>query len=350
MQNILITGGCGFVGSHTCLALLKKKYNVFVIDSFCNSSGKALKRVNDILKFEEKNFVNKIKVFEGNICDIKFIEKVFKHFSNQKIRIDGVIHFAGLKSVSESIKSPLIYWKENLIGIFNLLEIMKKNNCKTLVFSSSATVYGDRGNIKLKENFVSNPINPYGNTKFAIEKFLKDISQTSELDWKFASLRYFNPIGAHNSGLIGESPKGIPNNIFPLIINTALGLQKELKVYGKDWPTKDGTAIRDYIHVMDVAESHVKVLEYLNIKKSINLTLNIGTGIETSVLDLLKTFERVINIKVPYKFCERREGDVPYLVADNNLAISKFMILPIRNIEDMCRDGWKWRKLNPNGY
>jgi len=350
MKNILVTGGAGFIGSHICLDLLIKSYNVYVIDSFFNSSPKSLERVVNILNSQTGHRYSSIKVFKGDICSKTFIETVFQYFYEKKINIDGVIHLAGLKSVSDSLINPILYWKKNFLGIINLIELMKKINCTTLVFSSSATVYGNHGNISLKETFNTNPINPYGNTKFFAEIFLNDIFNKNELNWKFASLRYFNPIGAHHSGLLGEDPKGIPNNIFPLIINTALGIQKEFKIYGKDWPTKDGTAIRDYIHVMDLAESHVKIFEYLNFQKTINLKLNVGTGRETSVLDLLQTFQEVNKVKIPFVFCDRRPGDMPYLVADNNLLISKFKIVPTRNITDMCRDGWRWKQLNPEGY
>ncbi len=350
MKNILVTGGAGFIGSHTCLALLQKGYEVFVIDSFFNSSPKSLDRVVDILNSEKGYGFRSIKVFRGDLCNKTFVEKVFQYFFKEEINIDGVIHLASLKSVSDSLKNPILYWKNNLYGMINLLELMKKINCKNLVFSSSATVYGNHGDTTLKENFITKPDNPYGNSKLLIEILLNDIFHANELDWKFASLRYFNPIGAHNSGLLGEEPKGNPNNIFPLIINTAFGVQKEFKIYGNDWPTKDGTTIRDYIHIMDLAESHVKIFEYLNLKKTANLKLNIGTGRKTSVLDLLATFEMVNKVKVPYIFCDRRPGDIPYLVADNNLSISKFKIIPTRNIEDMCRDGWRWKKLNPEGY
>ncbi len=350
VKNIIVTGGGGFIGSHTCLALLEKGYNLFVIDSFENSSLKSIDRLLEIYKSKKYNPKINLKLFRGSLCNKEFIKGVFETVKKEKKEIDGVIHFAGLKAVAESILKPLLYWRNNLIGTINLLDIMEEFNCYNLVFSSSATVYQSKNNFLLKESSELGPINPYGNTKYTIEVILKDLFKSSFTKWKFASLRYFNPIGAHESGLLGEDPKDIPNNIFPLIINTALGLQKELKIYGNDWPTPDGTPIRDYIHVMDLADSHIKVLEFLINSKSICIEFNVGTGVGTSVLDLLKTFERVNNIKLPYSFDKRRVGDASYVVADNSLFTSTMNIYPRRTIEDMCRDGWKWKRLNPHGY
>ena len=350
MKNILVTGGAGFIGSHTCLVLLEKGYKIFVIDSFENSSPKSLKRVLEIYQKKTNKSNDQLKIFKGNLCDKNFLREVFQSIKNINKKIDGVIHFAGLKSVAKSIFNPLIYWRTNVLSTINLLEIMEEYNCKNIVFSSSAIIYEQKDNLLLKEDGKLGPISPYANTKFTIEMILKDFFKSSPKSWKIACLRYFNPIGAHESGLIGENPKGIPNNIFPLITNTALGLQKELNIFGNDWPTKDGTPIRDYIHVMDLAESHIKILEYLTANKSTFFTLNIGTGLGTSVLNLIKTFERTNNVKVRYKFAKRREGDVPFLVADNSLLLSKFNLKPKRGLEDMCRDGWKWQSLNPNGY
>ncbi len=350
MRNILVTGGAGFIGSHTCLALLENGNTVFVIDSFDNSSPKSLQKVIKLHKTKNYNFSNELKVFEGNLCNKEFIRGVFNFAKSINKEINGVIHFAGLKSVANSIIKPISYWRVNVLSTINLLDIMAEYNCENLVFSSSATVYEQKENLLLKEDSKIGPISPYAKTKFAIEMMLKDVFESSSKCWKITSLRYFNPIGAHESGLIGEHPKGIPNNIFPLITNTALGLQKELKIYGNDWPTEDGTAVRDYIHVMDLAESHTKILDYLIPNKSTFFTLNIGTGLGTSVLKLIRTFEQINNVKVRYKFAKRREGDVPFLVADNSLLLSKFNLKPKRGIELMCKDGWKWKKLNPNGY
>ena len=350
MKNILVTGGAGYIGSHTCLQLLARGYNVNVIDSFINSSPKSLEKVLEINNLKKTKFQNKLNIFKGDLLDKDFLNYVFSDLTNTYKKIDGVIHFAGLKSVSESVSYPLKYWQKNVIGSINLLEILDKFHCNTFVFSSSATVYAQSENVPLSENSLIKPINPYGSTKLTIEFILKDIFNASDKNPKFASLRYFNPIGAHSSGLIGEDPKGKTNNIFPLIINTAKGIQKELMIYGNDWPTKDGTPIRDYIHVVDLAEAHVKVLENLFHNSSKYINLNIGTGIGTTVLDLVKTFEKVNNVKVPYVFTGRRSGDVCYLVADNSLLLNDFKIRPKMNIEDMCRDGWKWKNLNPNGF
>ena len=350
MKNILVTGGAGFIGSHTCLNLLEKGFNVFMIDSFQNSSEKVIKRILEIYKSGNNNPNINLEVFKGNLCDKKFIKDVFFEITKDNKEINGVIHFAGFKSVAESIINPLSYWRNNLIGTINLLDIMDEFNCKSLVFSSSATVYEPKDNLIFNESSGLGPINPYGSTKYTIEILLKDLFKSSVNYWKFACLRYFNPIGAHSSGMIGEDPKDTPNNIFPLIANTALGIQENLKIYGNDWPTPDGTPIRDYIHVMDLAICHIKVLEFLMSSKSEFLNLNIGTGKGTSVLDLVKTFERVNDVKIPFVFDKRREGDASYVVADNSLLISKMNVNYFRSIEDMCRDGWKWKQLNPNGY
>ena len=319
MKNIIVNGGAGFIGSHTCLNLLEKGFNVFMIDSFQNSSEKVVKRILEIYKSGNNNPNINLEVFKGNLCDKKFIKDVFFEITKEHKEINGVIHFAGFKSGAESITNPLSYWRNNLIGTINLLEIMDEFNCKSLVFSSSATVYEPKDNLLLKESSRLGPINPYGSTKFTIEILLKDLFKSSVNYWKFACLRYFNPIGAHSSGMLGEDPRDTPNNIFPLIANTALGIQENLKIYGNDWPTPDGTPIRDYIHVMDLAYCHIKVLEFLMNSKSEFLNTNIGTGIGNSVLDLVKTFERVNNVKVPFVFDKRRIGDAPFVVADNSI-------------------------------
>ena len=350
MKNILVTGGAGFIGSHTCLLLLERGYDVNVIDSFTNSSPKSLEKVLEIYKLNKTYTQNKLNIFQGDLLDKDFLNNVFLDLNKTNQKIDGVIHFAGLKSVSESVSEPLKYWQVNVLGTINLLEKMEEFNCNTLVFSSSATVYAQSENSLLSENSLIKPINPYGSTKLTIESILRDIFNASDKNPKLASLRYFNPIGAHSSGMIGEDPKGKPNNIFPLIINTAKGIQKELMIYGNDWPTKDGTPIRDYIHVMDLAEVHVKVLENIFHDSSRYFNLNIGTGVGTTVLDLVKTFEKVNNVKVPYVFTDRRSGDACYVVADNSLLLNEFKIRPQMSLEDMCRDGWKWKNLNPNGF
>ena len=350
MKNIIVTGGAGFIGSHACLALLKRDYKVFVIDSFINSSPIALQKVLEILKIPENEKNSKMRVFRCDLRDAVLLKKIFSKIYKENKVIDGVIHFAGLKAVEESVTYPLKYWQTNVLGTINLLEMMENYSCNTLVFSSSATVYDQTQNMRIREDSSLNPINPYGSTKLTIENCLKDVFNSLKNSYKFASLRYFNPIGSHYSGLIGENPVGRPNNIFPLILNTALGIQKQLEIYGNDWPTKDGTAIRDYIHVMDLAEAHINVLESLFIVDKKFLNLNIGTGKGTSVLELINIFEKVNKVKIPYVFSKRRKGDKCYVVADNKLMKSQLKIVLKMTIEDMCRDGWKWKKLNPNGY
>jgi len=349
LKNILVTGGAGFIGSHTCYHLLEKGYEIFSIDSYINSSRESLKRINKLFA-RNKNFQNKLNVYEGDLRDEDFLNKIFKEAINDKKRIDAVIHFAGLKSVKESIYNPLLYWDANVNSSINLLKVMAKYECKKIVFSSSATIYGQSKKLKIDENCILKPINPYGTTKMVIEKLLSNLNTKSEADWKIANLRYFNPIGAHSSGLIGELPLGVPNNIFPFITNVALGNFDELRIFGNDYDTKDGTGIRDYIHIMDLAEGHTRTLEYLNNNESQTLNMNIGTGSAVSVLDLVNTFQEVNKIKIPYKFVQRREGDVERLVADNTLMKSTLNWTPKKNLVDMCRDGWKWHSNNTKGY
>ena len=265
-------------------------------------------------------------------------------------KIESVIHFAGLKSVFDSVINPIKYWDTNVSGTINLLKIMQKYSCKNIVFSSSATVYKFKEIGKFNENDICAPVNPYGNTKLTIEKILKDVDKSEPNKWRIASLRYFNPIGAHQSGLIGEDPLQTPNNIFPRITGVANGKLDLIKIFGSDWPTEDGTCIRDYIHVMDVAEGHLLVLNYLLRENPQFLTLNLGTGRGISVLELISTFEKVNKVKIPFIFDKRRVGDNASLVADNSLAKSILNWTPKRNIEDMCKDGWNWRLKNPNGF
>lgn len=344
MKTVLVTGGSGFIGSHTCLVLLKNGFQIYVIDSFINSSAKSLEKVLEILKNIGIDAERNIKLFNIDLKNDKKVEEIFHdaHAANQSI--EAVIHFAGLKSVSESISKPLKYWENNVIGTINLLKIMGKYNCKTIVFSSSATVYKAKANKLLNENDICEPVNPYGYTKLTIERILGDLYNSDLSEWRIASLRYFNPVGAHYSGLIGEDPSGKPNNIYPQITKVAIGKLDEIKIFGSDWPTKDGTGIRDYIHVMDLAEGHVSALNYLFKKNSIFLNLNLGTGKGYSVLELIKTFSEVNNVDIPFEFVSRREGDVPRLVADNSLSLSLLGWEPKRNLEDMCRDGWNWQK------
>ncbi len=348
MNRILVTGGTGFIGSHTCLALLERGYEVVVIDSLVNSSKKVLDRLRKISL--STNFKKEISFFEGDITDLNFLDCVFKESIKENKPIKSVIHFAGLKSVNESVTYPLKYWENNVQGTLSLLKIMKKNDCKTIVFSSSASIYGFSNKFLIDENSDINPINPYGTTKMVIEQFLHNIFKSNLDDWRIICLRYFNPIGAHSSGHIGENPLGVPNNIFPALTRVALGQISELKIFGNDWPTEDGTCIRDYIHVMDLAEGHISALEFLRRKKKNFGAINLGTGNGTSILELLKVFQEVNKVELKYSFAPRREGDVARLVASNELALNRLNWSPRRTLEQMCKDGWKWQKNNPKGY
>ena len=349
MISILVTGGAGFIGSHTCLNLLEKGYKIYVLDSFCNSSQISLSRVDE-LYISRSNNLNCLEIIKGDLRDKSSIEEIFKLAEFNKDEIKGVIHFAGLKSVKESMHNPLLYWQVNLQGSLNLFEIMKKYSCKTIVFSSSATIYGNNTKEKIKETEIIAPINPYGKTKAAIEQVLHDLFFSDPKNWRIVNLRYFNPIGAHPSGLIGENPKNFPNNIFPLITKVAIGKIDKIKIFGNDWPTHDGTGIRDYIHVMDLSEGHVKALDLLLNEEPQIINLNLGNGIGVSVMELINTFEKVNKVKLPYIITERRIGDVAKIVADNSLAFQKLKWSPKRTIEEMCIDGWKWQKLNPDGF
>ena len=320
MANILITGGFGFIGSHTCIKLLESNHNLIVIDSFKNSSDLIIQNINAILK--KYNLFKNLKSFRGDIKDANLLEKIFQESKNNSQPIEVVIHFAGYKSVRDSCKKPLEYWSNNLIGTINLLNIMEKFNCKNFIFSSSASVYGNKYESPFKEHYKLNPTSPYAKTKAAIEKLLEDLQKSSK-NWRIVILRYFNPIGAHPSGLIGENPVGIPNNIFPLITQVAFGIRTHLKIFGNDWPTHDGTGIRDYIHVMDIAEGHIAAMEYILKNDPYIYIFNLGTGVGTSVYELIKIFEETNTVKIPYKICARRLGDIAILVADNSLAKSE---------------------------
>jgi len=350
LKRILVTGGAGFIGSHTCLVLLEKGYEVIVIDSYVNSYKKSLDRVVQILKLNKEIKSVNIKIVKIDIRDEKSLDKLFFEYQSSGKPIEAVIHFAGLKSVKDSVANPLQYWDVNVNGTINLLRVMSKYKCKTIVFSSSATIYGLSNNRPLKENTEIKPINPYGRTKVAIEQLLNDAYDSQPNEWKVANLRYFNPIGSHTSGMIGEASIGIPNNIFPYINQVAAGILEKLTVFGKDWPTLDGTGIRDYIHVMDLAEGHISALEYLKENGNQIINLNLGTGKGTSVLELVDTFQRVNNINISIEFTSRRIGDSCTVIADNNLAVSLLRWSPRRNLEEMCIDGWKWQSLNPKGY
>ena len=343
MKTILATGGTGYIGSHTCIELLKRGYKVIILDSLVNSSEKVISKINFLLN--DKKMSNNLTFIKGDINDEKLLDHIFKLSKEKYAPISCVMHFAGLKSVSESLSNPLQYWQNNVGGSINLFKLMEKYECRTVIFSSSATIYQINEDKLLNESSPINPINPYGQTKLAIERLLKDLFDKGD-DWRIANLRYFNPIGAHESGLIGENPKGNKNNIFPILNGVAIGEIEKLKIYGKNWPTYDGTGVRDFIHVMDLAEGHIEALDYLENNEPQILNLNLGTGQGTSVLGLIRIFENVNKVKINYEFTNRRKGDYGIVIADNSLAKSLLKWFPKRSIEEMCIDGWKWQNKN----
>ena len=331
-MKILLTGGTGYIGSHTLVELLNNNYEVVVIDNFDNSKPEVIENVK---KITNKDF----KFYEGNVCDRDILNKIFNEND-----ISAVIHFAGYKAVGESVKEPLKYYRNNLDSTLTLLEVMKEHNCKKLVFSSSATVYGKPKSLPIKEDFPLSTTNPYGTTKLIIEGILRDL-YTSDPSWSIAILRYFNPIGAHSSGLIGENPNDIPNNLMPYILKVATSEYPCLSVFGNDYDTHDGTGVRDYIHVVDLAKGHVKAIEF--IKNNIGIdAYNLGTGNGYSVLDLVKTFEKVNNIPVNYKIVDRRPGDIDACYADATYALNKFGWNAEKTLEDMCRDAYNYIKFS----
>ena len=348
MNTILVTGGLGYIGSHCCLNLLKQGQNILIIDSLINSSIEVKSKIEFLLS--KKNIKKKGLLFfrEGDLRDKKWLKKIFEEFKSADNKISSVIHFAGLKSVEESTKIPLEYWDVNLNGTLNLLNIMAENNCFNIIFSSSAMIYKQNSEKPFKEDSAIYPTNTYANTKFSIEKILEDLYKSEPSKWRIANLRYFNPVGAHESGLLGENPKFKSSNLFPAIIKSLENNEDELLIFGKDWPTKDGTCIRDFIHIMDLANAHTCAHKFIISQKPQIISLNIGTGIGTSILDIIKTFEKVNNCSVKYKFFKRRAGDVPYIVADNNYAIKKLNWKPKKSIEDICKDTWNWIEKNKN--
>lgn len=331
-MQVLVTGGVGFIGSHTVVELLNSGYEVVIVDNFCNSNKEVL---DSIKKITNKDF----KFYEIDLRDKDKLREVFKENA-----IDSVIHFAGLKAVGESVKLPLNYYNNNLISTITLLEVMKEFNCKKIVFSSSATVYGNPKTLPIKEDFPLSTTNPYGTTKLMIENILKDL-YTSDNEMGITILRYFNPIGAHESGLIGEDPKGIPNNLMPYIVKVANKELEILSIFGNDYDTKDGTGVRDYIHVVDLAKGHIKAIEHLS--KGINY-YNLGTGTGYSVLELVTTFEKVNNIKVNYKIVGRREGDIASCYADASKAYNELGWKAELGIERMCKDSYNFILKNKN--
>ncbi len=343
MRTILTTGGNGFIGSHTCLVLLNAGFNIIILDSYLNSSKKTFQKISDLSNIKNLEISKRLKFYKGDIRDSFLLDLIFKEAELNQTPIFCVIHFAGLKSVSESNIKPLNYWEVNVSGTINILNIMDKYNCNNFVYSSSAAVYGGSKS-NPNEDSIKKPANPYGETKLAVEHLLQNLYLSSPENWRIAVLRYFNPIGAHESGLLGEDPNIEATNIFPDICKVALGKKEFLNIYGNDWPTPDGTGIRDYVHVMDLADGHFEAMQFLFNNDPQIIHLNLGTGIGTSVLELIHTFEKTNSIKVPYKFSQRRIGDVANLVANNKLALTKLNWMPKRNIKKMCVDSWNWYK------
>ncbi len=333
---ILLTGGAGYIASHTAVLLLNNGYDVVALDNLSNSSPESLNRV-------EKITGKKVPLIIGDATRYEDLEKVFNEY-----KIDSVVHFAGLKAVGESVQKPLEYYKNNLDSTLTLCDVMRKHNCFNLVFSSSATVYGTIQTMPLEETFPLGCTNPYGWTKFMSEQILRDLAVSDER-FHIVLLRYFNPVGAHESGLIGEDPNGIPNNLMPFISQVACKKLDHLNIFGNDYPTKDGTGVRDYIHVMDLANGHLKALEYAVDHKGADV-FNIGTGEGYSVLDMVHAFEKVNDIKVPYQIAPRRPGDIATCYADPKKASELLHFKATHTLEDMCRDAWNWQKNNPKGY
>lgn len=335
-MKILVTGGSGFIGSHTCLELIQAGFDVVVIDNLCNSSIESLNRVEILADY-------KIPFYKVDIRDKKAVTRIFKLH-----QIDGVIHFAGLKAVGDSVKQPLEYYDNNVYGTIVLLEVMRKFDCKMLVFSSSAVVYGDPVKFPIKEDFPLSVISPYGRTKLVIEQLLRDMLSESS-DWHIAILRYFNPVGAHKSGLIGEDPNNIPSNLIPYISQVASGKLEKLHIFGGDYDTADGTGVRDYVHVVDLAKGHIKALQAIKKQAGI-VTVNLGTGTGYSVLDVVKAFEKVSGKSISYQIVQRREGDIAICYADVSFAADRLGWNAKYKLEQMCEDAWRWQSRNPNGY
>jgi len=335
-MTILVTGGAGYIGSHACLELLRAGYDVVVVDNLSNSKDESLKRVRQI-SGKDLTFI------KADLVDKAAIETMFKDHP-----IDTVMHFAGLKAVGESVSKPLAYYHNNITGTLVLAEVMRAHGVKNLIFSSSATVYGDPEIVPIRENARLGPTNPYGRSKLMIEEILKDL-HASDPAWNVILLRYFNPVGADASGLIGEDPNGIPNNLMPYISQVAVGKLPGLNVFGNDYPTSDGTGVRDYIHVVDLAQGHVKAVDKLRQNPGVAV-YNLGTGQGYSVLEMVRAFERATGREIPYRIAPRRSGDIAACYADPSLARTELGWEATRGLAEMCADAWRWQSQNPNGY
>lgn len=332
---ILVTGGTGYIGSHICIELLNKGFELIIVDNLSNSNTKVLDKITEISKRD-------YKFYKADLLNIEELDNIFS-----ENEIEGVIHLAGYKSVSESIINPLMYYRNNVMGALNLFETMKKYDVKQLVISSSATVYGLNNISPVSEEMPLNPTNAYGRTKLILEEISKDLYNSTK-DWSISILRYFNPVGAHKSGKIGENPKGIPDNLMPYITQVAVGKMEKLNIYGADYETKDGTGVRDYIHVVDLAKGHLKSLKELFKGKGISV-YNLGTGKGYSVLDLVKSFEIATGIEIPYEIVQRRPGDIDISFADTSKVEKELGWKAEKDIIQMCADSWRWQKMNPDG-
>ncbi len=345
-DTVLVTGGAGYIGSHTCIELLNQDYEIIILDNLSNSKSEALRRIEAI---SGKSF----KFYQTDLRDQKAMEKIF-----QNHRINAVIHFAGLKAVGESCEQPLAYYQNNFIGTVNLVQLMEQYAVKKIVFSSSATVYGDPDQVPIAEHFPLSATNPYGRTKLMIEDLFRDLSTADAINhcenpWKTVLLRYFNPIGAHYSGMIGEDPQGTPNNLMPYITQVGIGKLEQLSVFGNDYPTRDGTGVRDYIHVVDLAKGHIKALEALEnarYAKGGCQAINLGTGKGSSVLELIQAFEQVTGISINFRIVKRRAGDIAECYADPSLAERALGWSAEKDLQAMVADTWRWQQQNPQGY
>ena len=338
MPATLVTGGAGYIGSHVATALAAAGRDFVILDNHVNSSPVAIERVTDLIG-------RKVHTYDADIRDVDHVRDIVRNHD-----VDSVIHMAGLKAVGESVDEPLRYYDNNVAGTMMMLRALQDTACRKFVFSSSATVYGAAEHMPIDESCPTGPTNPYGMTKLMIEHVLRDLS-AADASWKIVNLRYFNPVGAHESGRIGENPSGIPNNLMPFVSQVAAGKRAELRVFGNDWPTPDGTGVRDYIHVLDLADGHVKALAYLDRGQADRLvTVNLGTGRGYSVFDMVRAFEKVGGVRIPYSVVARRPGDIATCYANPAAAEKILGWKAQRGIEDMCRDAWRWQSANPNGY